>query len=74
VFDSLRRLLAFRVSVGELIMVALILGAPYLVVGVFWSSTHTAHLQNMSGLDLIVSYLGAIVSWPVLLFSDVCMT
>ncbi len=70
----LRRLLAFRVTVGELMMVALILGAPYLIVGAFWSSTHTEHLQNMAGLDRLVSYLGSIAVWPVLLFSDVCMT
>jgi hypothetical protein len=36
--------------------------------------THTAHLQHMRGADLAVSFLGSIVSWPVLLFSDVCMT
>jgi hypothetical protein len=74
VLGALRRLLAFRVTVGELIMVALIVGTPYLIVGVFWSSTHTEHLQHMTGLDLVVSYLGSIVSWPVLLVADVCMT
>ena len=30
--------------------------------------------QHMAGADLVVSYLGSIVSWPVLLFADVCMT
>jgi hypothetical protein len=44
---ALRRLLGFRVTIGELIVVALILGTPY---------------------------LGSIVSWPVLLVADVCMT
>lgn len=70
----LRKLLSFQVTVGELITVGLVLGTPYLIVGAIWSSTHTAHLQRMAGLDLVVSYLGAIVSWPVLLFADVCMT
>ena len=69
----LRRLLGFQV-IGELIIVALILGTPYLIVGVIWSSTHTAHLQQMAGADLVVSYLGSIVSWRGLLFADVCMT
>jgi hypothetical protein len=72
--DALRRLLAFKVTVGELIAVALIVGTPYLIVGAIWSSTHTEHLQRMAGPDLVVSYLGSIVSWPVLLFADVCMT
>ena len=66
--------MSFQVTVGELITVALVLGTPYLIVGAIWSSTHTEHLQRMAGVDLVVSYLGTIVSWPVLLFSDVCMT
>jgi hypothetical protein len=74
VLGALRRLLEFQVTIGELIVIALILGTPYLIVGVIWSSTHTEHLQHMAGADLVVSYLGSIVSWPVLLFADVCMT
>ena len=61
-------------TIGQLIAAGVILGTPYLIVGVIWSSTHTAHLQHMAGADLAVSYLGSIVSWPVLLFADVCMT
>ena len=74
VLSALRKVLSFRVTVGGSIMVALVVGTPYLIVGVFWSSTHTDHLQHMNGIDLVISYLGSIVSWPVLLFSDVCMT
>ncbi len=70
----LRKLLSFKVTVGELITVGLVVGTPYLIVGAIWSSTHTAHLKSMAGLDLVVSYLGSIVSWPVLLFGDICMT
>ena len=71
---ALRRLLWFQVTIGELLVVALILGTPYLIVGVIWSSTHTEHLQHMAGVDLAVSYLGSIVSWPVLFVADICMT
>jgi hypothetical protein len=60
--------------VSEWIGLALILGAPYLIVGFIWSLTHTDHLQGIHGVNLAVSFLGAIVSWPVLLFSNVCMT
>ena len=73
-FGALRRVLGFQVTIGQLIVVAIVVGTPYLIVGVIWSSMHTAHLQGMSGVDLVVSYLGSIVSWPVLLFADVCMT
>ena len=62
VLGALRRLLGFQVTIDDL------------VVGVIWSSTHTEHLQHMAGADLVVSYLGSIVSWPVLLFANICMT
>ena len=71
---ALRRPLGFQVTIGELIVLALIRGTTYLIVGVIWSSTHTEYAQHMAGADLVVSYLGPIVSWPVLLFADVCMT
>ena len=32
VFGALRRLLGFQVTIGELIIVALIIGTPYLIV------------------------------------------
>ena len=72
--NALRKVLSYRVSIGELVVVALVLGTPYLIVGVIWSSTHTDHLAEMDGIDLVVSFLGAIVSWPVLLIANVCMT
>lgn len=72
--DAIRKLLGYRVSIGQLIVAAIVLVTPYLVVGAVWSSLHTDHLTRMSGIDLAVSFLGSIVSWPVLLVSDVCMT
>lgn len=72
--EMLRRVLNFQFTVAELIGIALIVGTPYLVIGVVWSATHTEHLREMDGIDLVVSFLGSIVSWPVLLVSNVCMT
>jgi len=63
-----------RVAISELIVIGLVLGTPYLIVGLIWSSTHAEHLQHMPLVDAVVSFLGSIVSWPVLLFADVCMT
>jgi hypothetical protein len=71
---KLRQVLSYQLTIAELIGIALLLGTPYLIVGVIWSSTHTEHLRQMRGADLVVSFLGSIVSWPVLLFSNVCMT
>jgi NADH:ubiquinone oxidoreductase subunit 4 (subunit M) len=72
--DRLRRVLEFRVSVGQLMALGIIVGTPYLLVGAVWSSTHTEHLHQLHGVDLAVSFLGSIVSWPVLIFANVCMT
>ncbi|WP_051190320.1 hypothetical protein [Mycobacterium sp. UM_WGJ] len=60
-------------TVGELIGLGLFLGTPYLIVGSIWTLTHTAALHGMQGLDLVVSLLGSIVAWPVLLIANVCM-
>jgi hypothetical protein len=70
----LRQFLGYKITIAELIGLGIILGTPYLVVGAIWSATHTDHLKHMEGVDLAISFLGSIASWPVLLFSDVCMT
>jgi hypothetical protein len=72
--EKVRRFLGYQLTIAELIELGLIIGTPYLVVEAIWSTTHTAHLQHMHGADMVVSFLGSIVSWPVLLFADVCMT
>ncbi|OBK13367.1 hypothetical protein [Mycobacterium asiaticum] len=71
---KLRYLLDYKMTVAEWLGLAVILGIPYFIVGLVWSSTHTDHLHQLRGADLVVSFLGSIVSWPVLLFSNVCMT
>ncbi|OIN80089.1 hypothetical protein [Mycobacterium malmoense] len=72
--ERLRRVLEFRLSIGQLLAIGIVLGTPYLLIGTIWSTTHTEHLHQMHGVDLAVSFLGSIVSWPVLLFANVCMT
>lgn len=71
---KLRQVLSYKLTVAELIGIGLLLGIPYLGIGLVWSSTHTERLHEMRGADLVVSFLGSIASWPVLLFSNVCMT
>jgi hypothetical protein len=73
VLDGLRKFLGFEMTIAEWIGTAILVAIPYLAVGVIWSATHTEHLGEMAGVYRAVSFLGAIVSWPVLLLSDVCM-
>lgn len=72
--EKVRRLLSFELSVAQLLAIGICVGTPYLLVGVVWSASHTDHLRDLQGADLAVSFLGSIVSWPVLLFANVCMT
>ena len=71
--DRIGKVLDFKVSILDLIALALIVGIPYGLVGVVWAFTHTEHLSYMSGADKLFSFLGEIVSWPVLLVADVCL-
>ena len=70
---TLRKFLGFEMTIAEWIGTAILAAIPYLVIGVIWSATHVGHLDGLSGMDRTVSVLGSVVSWPVLLFSDVCM-
>lgn len=72
--QQLRRVLSYQLSTGQLLTIGFLIGTPYLLVGTIWSTTHTEHLKQLQGADLAVSFLGSIVSWPVLLFANVCMT
>lgn len=73
VLDALRKFFGFEMTIAEWIGTALLAAIPYLVIGVTWATTHAGHLGGLTGFDRAVSFLGSIVSWPVLLFSDVCM-
>lgn len=71
---AVRRVLGFQMTIAEWIGTAIILAVPYLIIGMVWALTHTDHLDGMQGSDAVVSFLGSIVSWPVLLFTNVCMS
>lgn len=70
----LDRIFSYEMKVSEFLGTLIILGIPYGIIGIVWSLTHTSHLRDLHGLDVIMSFLGSIVCWPVLLFSNVTMT
>lgn len=74
VLATLRKFLAFEMTIAEWIGTAVLAAIPYLVIGVIWSATHSGNVGGLTAVDRTVSFLGSIVSWPVLLFSDVCTT
>lgn len=70
----LDRIFSYEMKVSEFVGTFVILGIPYGLIGLVWSLTHTSHLRELHGLDVIISFLGSIVCWPVLTFSNVSMT
>ena len=67
------RVLSVQLTVAEWVCVALLLDVPYLAMGVFWTGTHTAHLEHLQGFRLVMSVLESIAFWPVLWTSGVCI-
>ncbi|AMW20262.1 MULTISPECIES: hypothetical protein [Mycobacteroides] len=72
--SKLNRMLNYEMKVSEFLGTLIIIGIPYGLIGVVWTLTHTSHLKELDGIDLVISFLGSIVCWPVLTFSNVCMT
>ncbi|WP_280421265.1 hypothetical protein [Nocardia carnea] len=72
--ERLDRLFSYEMKVSEFLGTFIILAIPYGIIGIVWTLTHTSHLREMHGVDVIVSFLGSIVCWPVLTFSNVTMT
>ena len=70
----IRQILSFEMTIAEWIGTAIMLAVPYLSVGVIWSVTHTDHLTRSHGAERVVSILGSIASWPMLLVANICMT
>jgi len=38
-----------------------------------WTLTHIDHLNGLGRGDQVASLVVSVISWPVLLFSDVCV-
>jgi hypothetical protein len=68
-----RRILSYEMTLAEWIGTALLLGAPYGVIGVLLAVLKPDHLAHLDGLQKAVAFVGSVVFWPVLLVADVCM-
>ncbi|QZH63005.1 hypothetical protein K1X22_07785 [Mycolicibacterium farcinogenes] len=70
----MKNLLDYRLSIRQLVYLAIVAGAPYLMVGMIWALTHSDHIAGLTGLDKLFSLLGEIVAWPVLVIANVTLT
>ncbi|MCT7660962.1 hypothetical protein [Mycobacterium deserti] len=69
--NALKRVMSFEMTIAEWIGTAIMLAAPYLLVGVVWTVTHSEQL-HATGAARVVSIIGSIANWPALVFSTVC--
>ncbi|BBY79631.1 hypothetical protein H7I53_02815 [Mycolicibacterium pulveris] len=76
VITAVRKVLAFEMTIAEWIGTAIMLAVPYLVVGAVWTAFHLDYINaiNPAGVNRVIALLGSVATWPVLLFSTVCMT
>jgi hypothetical protein len=72
--SAARRVLGYQMTIAEWIGTALLLGAPYLAIGLVWTLTHTGDIAHLDPIPHAVAFLARVVSWPLLLISDVCPT
>ncbi len=70
---ALRKLLGVEMTLAEWIGTAVLAAIPYLVIGMLWTLTHIDHLNGLGRVDQVASLVVSVISWPVLLFSDVCV-
>ena len=70
---TLRKVLAVKMTIAEWIGTAILAAIPYLVIGMLWTLTHIDHLNGLGRVDQVASLVVSVISWPVLLFSDVCV-
>ena len=59
--SALRKVLSFEMTITEWIGTAVMLAAPYRIIGVLWPLIHSKDFANRHGLDRAVSVLGSIV-------------
>ncbi|MCV7280074.1 hypothetical protein H7J88_10485 [Mycolicibacterium flavescens] len=70
--SAAKKLLSFEMTIAEWIGTALMLAAPYAVIGMAWTAFNTDQLPG-TGVVWLVQLLGSIVFWPAMVFSAVCV-
>ena len=69
---ALDKVLSFEMTVAEWIGTAVLAVTPYVIIGLIWAFTHTERVDGLTGTDRALRFLGSVLTWPALLFTDVC--
>ncbi|KMO72422.1 hypothetical protein BST22_00240 [Mycolicibacterium chubuense] len=70
--SPVQRYLDYRMTVAEWIGTAVLLGTPYLVIGVAYTLIGNEYLHRAEGLRAAAAFAGSVVYWPVLLLLGSC--
>lgn len=70
--SAVKKVLSFEMTIAEWIGTALILAAPYVVIGIAWTVFHLGELDGR-GVGWLIQLIGSIAFWPALVFSAVCV-
>lgn len=68
-----RNVLDYQFSVARLVIIGAVVLVPYLVIGLCWSATRSELTSSLHGFDLVLSFLGSVVAWPVLMWTHAGM-
>jgi hypothetical protein len=68
-----KRFLDYRISIRQMMYLAIAFGIPYGLIGLVWLFTHSDHLSGLHGLDWFFSVIGEIIAWPPLVISDISL-
>jgi hypothetical protein len=69
---TLQRLLSAQMTIAEWIGTGLLLGLPYVALGIAWAVANAGRFDGLHGIELALACLGAVLAWPVLLLPSVC--
>lgn len=69
----IKEILQYRISIQQLVYLAVLFAVPYGIVGILWAANHSAHLDDVSGLDRLLSLAGEVLAWPVLVVADITL-
>jgi hypothetical protein len=69
---TLQKLLDVEMTIAEWLGTGFILAIPYLALGAAWTAANAERFDGLHGLQLVLTLVGAVLSWPVLLLPSVC--
>ena len=69
---TLQKLFDVEMTIAEWLGTVFILGVPYLALGVAWAVASADRFAGLHGVEWVLTFVAAVLSWPVLWLPNVC--